>query len=104
MAEKDKTKPEDEYFVREDAVNIAKLRARLDKERKEREEQMLKEAHWMRCPKCGHKMREFPFKSVIVDRCDHCNYTGFDAGELELVAGKDQSGFMRHVIDIFRGK
>ncbi len=89
---------EDEFFKQQDAERIKKLREKLDKERAAKEAAQRKAAHWMKCPKCGGQMHEFNFKVVVADKCGDCGYIGFDAGELELVAGSDQNvmkGIMR---------
>ena len=39
----------------------------------------------MKCPKCGHDMKEEKLENVSVDRCTHCEGIFFDAGELEQV-------------------
>jgi len=105
MAEQKKpTAGENEFFSKEEELAIRKLREKLDKERQGREAAQLKAAHWMRCPKCGGKMHEAPFQQVVVDRCESCGYVGFDRGELEIVAGRDQSGVLRHVLGLFKGK
>ncbi|MEW6776350.1 MAG: zf-TFIIB domain-containing protein [Bdellovibrionota bacterium] len=88
---------EDDFFAKEDALRVEKLRKKLDGERAQREAENLKKAHWMRCPKCGNEMKEVAYRQVMVDQCGKCGYVGFDAGELEIVAGANQ-GFLRSVL------
>lgn len=94
---------EDQYFSEEDKLAIDKLREKVNAEKKAREAEMLKQAHWMRCPKCGNQMEEVPFKTVIVDQCKSCGYIGFDQGELDVVAGHE-THFFEHVLSLFRAK
>lgn len=98
------TAGEDEYFAKEDTVRMQELRKKLDAERKERQAKMLKEAHWMRCPKCGNQLKEVPFRQVVVDQCENCGYVGFDKGELELIAGSDSAGVIKHILSLFKAK
>ncbi len=92
---------EDEFFKQQDQDQLKKLRAKLDKERAEQEKKSRQQAHFMKCPKCGGQMHEFNFKVVMADKCDDCGYTGFDKGELELVAGSDKN-VMKGILGFFK--
>lgn len=94
---------EDQFFSEEDRLAIEKLREKVNAEKKAREAEMLKQAHWMRCPKCGNEMEEVPYRTVIVDQCQNCGYVGFDKGELDIVAGHE-SHFFEHVLSLFKSK
>ena len=57
----------------------------------------------MKCPKCGHDMKEEELEGVSVDRCTHCEGIYFDAGELEQVFAKkdeERKGFFRKLVKI----
>ena len=40
---------------------------------------------WLKCPKCGHDMREEQLDEVTIDRCTFCEGFYFDAGELDRI-------------------
>ncbi|HVR69579.1 MAG TPA: zf-TFIIB domain-containing protein [Vicinamibacteria bacterium] len=103
-------KREDEWF----RANEKKLldEARLARERREKERAAeevasesarLKALHFMKCPKCGHDMKEEDLQGVRVDRCTYCEGLYFDAGELDVVLLKkeeDRKGFFRRLVKI----
>ena len=80
-----KNRSEEEFFFREDQEKLRQWRQRLDLERKEREERHQRELHWMKCPKCGHDMREIKLHGVLVDKCLGCHGVFFDQGEWSLL-------------------
>lgn len=92
---KKKRKKEDEYFAKEEAKKIAVQRERLDKERADAEEKHYKETCWMRCPKCGGKLREIEHQKVMIDKCDACGGLWLDAGELDMIKSSGETGFLQ---------
>ena len=91
---------EDEYFLRMDAERIAELRDNLDKRREEGAKRMRKEAHWMKCPKCGGDLQEINYQNVMIDTCTECKGVWLDHGELELLAkgqAKVTKGFLSKI-------
>ena len=77
---------EDEFFMRLETEKVAKLRCDLDKKREEEAKQRRKEAHWMKCPKCGADLDEINYQNVMIDTCKECKGIWLDHGELELLA------------------
>ena len=71
MSEKP-SRNEDEYFAREEAEKIARLRAKEERERQDAE----RRTHYMKCPKDGSNLRTIEFHGVQVDTCDECGGTG----------------------------
>lgn len=76
---------EEEYFFEHDLELARKLRAKLDREREARFVAQRREAHWMRCPKCGATLQEKEQDKVRVDVCPNCGGLFLDKGELELI-------------------
>jgi len=76
---------EEEYFFKLNKELIEKRRKELDKARTKQEEQVQKTVHWMKCPKCGHDMKEVDMVGIKVDKCDSCKGIYFDHGELDLL-------------------
>jgi hypothetical protein len=109
VAEEDRRR-EDEWFQRNEQqlLEAARLaREKREKERaaqeKEEERHRLKQLHFMKCPKCGHDMKEEVLEGVAVDRCSFCEGMYLDAGELEQLFLKKESerkGFLRKLVGI----
>ena len=101
---------EDEWF-RENEKHLLEA-ARVARERRERERsekeaaserKRLRDAHLMKCPKCGHDLKEEDLGGVKVDRCTHCEGVFFDAGELDQLFVKkaaERRGFFRRLAGI----
>lgn len=100
------TKPstsEEDYFAREDIEKRYKLAKEQAARLATEEQEKLKQAHWMRCPKCGHEISTIRFRDVEIERCFNCGVTVLDAGELEKLAGADeQHGVLRSIVNVFR--
>jgi Pyruvate/2-oxoacid:ferredoxin oxidoreductase delta subunit len=95
---KKKRSKEDEYFAKEESQKIAKQRERLDQERVEAEKKHYREKCWMRCPKCGHELKETEHERVMIDMCPGCGGVWLDAGELEILRQNSSTGFMQGLI------
>jgi uncharacterized protein len=101
---------EDEWFRQNEkqlleAARVAREKRERDRRAQEKtaELERLKTLHHMRCPKCGHEMKEEALEGVKVDRCSHCEGIYFDAGELDQVLMKreeDRRGFFRKLVKI----
>ncbi len=91
---------EQEYQARIDMVrqrSDAQMRhASLDDVDREHQRQ----AHWMRCPKCGSELAEVQFRDVKVDKCFTCGGVYLDDGELEQLTGKP--GWFESMLRFFR--
>jgi hypothetical protein len=94
MAPYEPSDREDEYFLRLDAEKIEKMRTGLDKKRDEETKQKRKDAHWMKCPKCGADLEEINYQNVMIDTCKECKGIWLDHGELELLS-KGQAQFTK---------
>ncbi len=109
MVEDDRGR-EDQWFREHERQLLEGARLAREKREAERAAQMKTEelagrkaAHFMKCPKCGHDMKEETLESVSVDRCTHCEGVYFDAGELDQVLLKhdqDRKGFFRKLVKI----
>lgn len=91
---------EDEYFAKRDAELIKAQRARLDQERLKTERQ----AHYMKCPKCGADLKEREHHQVKVDVCPECNGMWLDAGEIDMIGRIDRGSIGRFVGSLFGQK
>jgi hypothetical protein len=99
---------EDDWFRENEQQLLEAARHAREKREKEREQQevagerkRLRELHYMKCPKCGHDMREEALEGVTVDRCTFCEGIYFDAGELDRVLLKkneERRGFFRRLV------
>jgi len=102
---------EDEWFLQNERKlleEVRKAREKREEERaaKEREESLRqrREAHFMKCPKCGHDLHPEDLDGIEIDRCAFCEGFFMDAGELEqLFLQKEQGarvGIMRRLLGI----
>jgi hypothetical protein len=102
---------EDEWFQKNEkdlleAAREARLKRLAAHEAKERAEETkrLKDAHFMKCPKCGHDLKTEELNGVEIDRCSFCEGFFLDAGEIEgLFLKRDaaaRQGFMRRLLRI----
>lgn len=93
MSEKP-SRNEDEYFAREDAEKIARIRAREERERLEAE----RKSHFMKCPKDGADLRTIEFHGVQVDTCDTCGGLWLDRGEIDALMKHEDAGLFRRIL------
>lgn len=93
------TKNEDEYFLLQDAELIKAQRAKLDADRLAAERQ----AHHMKCPKCGADLREQEFKHLKVDVCQECQGMWLDAGEIDMIGKVHDHAIGGFIRDLFKG-
>ena len=101
---------EDEWFRANEAKLIEEARVAREKREKERaareaesERAKLRQLHFMKCPKCGHDMKEENLGGVVIDRCSFCEGVYFDAGELEqafLKKEEERRGLFRRLVRI----
>ncbi|MBI4519787.1 MAG: zf-TFIIB domain-containing protein [Gemmatimonadetes bacterium] len=89
-------KNEDEYFARENAELIERMRAKLDSDRDAQE----RKAHYMKCPKCGADLVEREHGNVKVDICQECRGMWLDSGELDLIRHMQQQRVGQFVDDL----
>ena len=89
---------EDEYFYKKDQEMLKRLRSEADARREQAELENRKKEYWMRCPKCGSKLKEESYGNVVnIDRCTNqgCSGVYFDRGELEILLKARTSFFKR---------
>ncbi len=84
---------EDEYFAKEDAERLKKLREQQTAESTARE----RKSHYMRCPKCGGTLSTEEFDGVQIDRCPDCHGVWLDDGEIDILVKHDDPGVLRRV-------
>ena len=95
------SKAEDEYFARQEVERRKKWAAEQSAKMANEEKDRLKQAHWMKCPKCGMDLQEIELHGVKIDQCSNCGGVFLDAGELDQL-GKQEDGVMNKVFSIFR--
>lgn len=94
MSTEKPSKNEEEYFAREEAARLRRLRAQEEAERIARERQ----SHHMRCPRCGATLHTESLHEIQVDRCPECHGVWLDHGELEMLMQHDDPGALRRVM------
>ena len=101
---------EDEWFKKNEQDLLETARKAREKREAERaaaekadERKRLKDLHFMKCPKCGHDMKEEAVDPVTVDRCTFCEGIYLDAGELDTLFLRkvdERKSFLRKLIGI----
>lgn len=73
---------ENEYFHRKEQELIAKMKAKLGEDNAKSLE--------IKCPKCDGTLIETDFEKIKIDVCNKCSGVWLDAGELTMIADKDE--------------
>lgn len=95
---------EDEFFAREEAEKLYRLHKDNLKEQDSVKAEAEKQAHWMKCPKCGYDLETIKWRNVYIDKCFRCGVIALDDGELETLAGSEQpGGFISSFKGLFKG-
>ncbi|MEN0064159.1 MAG: zf-TFIIB domain-containing protein [Myxococcota bacterium] len=92
---------EDEYFHKLDQEAKARLRAKLDAEMSEKEAEERKKLHFHKCGKCGTDMQTLIFRGIEIESCPNCGAVLLDPGELQTLAGEDQTATFRSFFSMF---
>lgn len=98
---KDKNASEEEYFARLEREERERALADANRRKAEADRAALKAAHAQRCGRCGGSLQPRDFRGVEIDVCEDCGCVLLDPGELEQLAGKDESGALRGLANIF---
>jgi len=83
---------EEDYFRQRDLEIIARRRAEAEKQAAARARDERRQAHFMKCPKCGGDLATETYHNIQVDRCGECHGVWFDAGEVESLVDKPSAG------------
>lgn len=95
------SRAEDEYFAKQEIERRRKWAQEQAAKKSTDEQEALKKAHWMKCPKCGNDLAEIELHGVKIDQCAHCGGIFLDKGELEQFE-KHDAGVMNRVFSMFR--
>lgn len=93
--------PEEEYFRRLDAEQKAALAEQVKAEQAAKAAAERKALHGGHCGKCGGALAPQAFRGVEIDVCGECGSVLLDPGELEQLAGKDESGTVARLAALF---
>ena len=96
------SRAEDEYFARQEVERRKKWAKEKAANMATDEREKLKQAHWMKCPKCGMDLQDISLHGVKVDQCANCGGVFLDAGEMEQIEKHDEGGVMGRVFSMFR--
>ena len=91
---------EDEYFARLEMERRKKAEEEKTLILAETEARVLKETHFMKCPKCGRNLFELDYQGIRIDQCSSCQGIWLDQGELETILKLDK-GVMRKLFSVF---
>ena len=93
---------ENKYFEKLEAEKKARLAKELRDQREAESLAARKALHWLKCGKCGASMDTIIFRGVEIEVCPDCGAVLLDQGELEELAGKDQSGIFGSLKGLFK--
>ena len=103
-ADKKSSKSEDEFIAKEEAEKVKRLQDKLQQEEEEKERAEIKATCYMRCPKCGGQLEAIMFKGVEIDHCTSCGGVWLDEGELEKLAGTEDSNVIGDILSFFKSE
>lgn len=95
------TNAEEEFFAREEAEKLYKLHQEALKNTTAKQAEEQKNAHWMKCGKCGYDLQTVRWRNVDIDKCFRCGVVLLDDGELEKLAGAEL-GFFSSFKSLFK--
>jgi Pyruvate/2-oxoacid:ferredoxin oxidoreductase delta subunit len=102
MSDYDKpSRAEDEYFAKQEVERRKQWAKENAAKMQTDERERLKQAHWMKCPKCGLDLQTVQLHGISVDHCAGCGGTWFDAGEVEQLRERGGDLFGR-VMSVFK--
>jgi protein-arginine kinase activator protein McsA len=96
------SRAEDEYFAKQELERRKQWAREQTAKMAADEKEHAKQAHWMKCPKCGMDLQEIALHGVKVDQCANCGGIFLDAGEIEQLTRHDDHGVLGKVFSIFR--
>lgn len=89
------------YFAKIDQENKQKLAAQVQTEREQAERAERQKLHAGCCGKCGDTLVPEIFRGVEIDVCQGCHSVLLHPGELEQLAGPDESGVISALAGLF---
>ena len=82
---------------RERAQRLEAYRQETEKEQRDR----LRQAHWMKCPKCGNEMKTEQLEGIEIERCPVCGGMYFDHDEFQTLLMRKQENRFKFYRNIF---
>jgi uncharacterized protein len=95
---------EDDYFHKLDQEAKAKLKARLEAEKAIADREARRELHYFKCGKCGADMKTETFRGLAIEVCTECSAVLLDPGELQTLAGSDDTAVFSSFFSMFGGR
>ena len=92
---------EAEYFARIDRENKERLARQVADEKAAAAAAERKALHAGKCGKCGGGLQARNFRGVEIDVCGDCGAVLLDPGELEQLAGRDESSVVASLASFF---
>jgi len=83
---------EEQWFKDQELKNRREREQSHDAELTEAERLARRQAHHMKCPKCGGDLAEQKHEGVSIDVCTECKGIWLDAGELESLTHEKSAG------------
>ncbi len=94
---------EEKFFFEHNRTLIERKRKELEAQRARLDAEQRRNTHWMKCPKCGHDLREIELMGILVDQCIDCSGVYFDRGEIEiLIESQGPKDFLSGLARLFK--
>ncbi len=104
MSTREGTDLEEAYFAQRDQENKQKLAAQLAEEHAVAAAAERKALHGGKCGKCGGALAPQVFRGEQIDVCGDCGAVLLDPGELQKLAGEDESSVLHGLAALFGGR
>ena len=95
---------EEEYFKKLEDEQRERLRVKLEQQNAALDLEERRKLHYNKCGKCGASMDTQLFRGLEIELCPECGAVLLDPGELEVLAGQDQTGVFSSFFSIFGKK
>ena len=92
---------EEEYFQKLESEAKARLKNKLEEDLSRLEVEERKKLHYHKCGKCGTEMDTEAFRGIEIEICPNCGAVLLDPGELQQLAGEDQTGVFSSFFSMF---
>lgn len=92
---------EKEFFAREELEKKHRLQEKQKNEIAAKNLNERKQAHFMKCPKCGDDLKTIRISFVDVEECPSCGAMVLDKGELAKLKTADSS-ILKSLLEVFK--
>lgn len=89
------------YFLEDAKRHLEKTLEAYSRETEKLEREKLRQAHWMRYPKCGNEMKPKKLEGIEIERCPVCGGMLFEHSEFQTLLMRKQENRFKFYRNIF---